>query len=481
MSQQSLFSVPGAHVHIVGIGGAGMSAIARVLLDSGVRVSGSDRQLNDITRALERDGAKIYAGHAAANVAGATVLLISSAIKDNPEVLAAHNAGIPVLTRRETFPHLLPGKTQIAIAGTHGKTTTTALIVHLLRETGNDPSYIVGGVMLNTNDNAHAGQGSAFVIEADEYGDMFLGLTPKIAVITNIEHDHPDIFPRLDDVVKAFRRFVAQIPDDGILIGCADDERVLQLIHERRAAGKVAISYGLENVDSDWQAVEFTPRKSEVHEPEIMFTILRDEIDEGEVNSPLPGKHNILNILAAIAAVHQFGLTLNVIVPHVKTFKGAGRRFEVMGLARGVTVINDYAHNPTKIRATLQAARQRYPDAQIWAVWQPHTYSRVRVFASDFARVFADADHVLVTDIYAAREQRQEGDPHEADLAGMIAANGLRDARYSGDLEGTALLLKQEAKPGNVVIILSAGDAPRIGEQLLTLSEADSTKRTQGR
>jgi UDP-N-acetylmuramate--alanine ligase len=444
-----------------------MSAIARVLLDSRVRVSGSDRQSNDITRALERDGAKIYAGHSAANIAGATVVLISSAIKDNPEVLAAQNAGIPVLTRRETFPHLLPGKTQIAVAGTHGKTTTTALIVHLLRETGHDPSYIVGGVMLNTHDNAHAGQGSAFVIEADEYGEMFLGLTPKIAVITNIEHDHPDIFPTLDDVINAFRRFVAQMPDDGILIGCADDERVLQLIHERRSAGKIAISYGLENVEADWRTVEFPSRKSEESDRNIVFTILRDAINEGHVNSPLPGKHNILNVLAAIAAVHQFGLTLNVIIPHIKTFKGIGRRFEVMGTARGVIVINDYAHNPTKIRATLQAARQRYPDAQIWAVWQPHTFSRVRAFADAFASAFADADHVLVTDIYAAREQRQEDDMREADLAGMIAAQGVRDARYSGDIEGTVLLLKQEAKAGNVVIILSAGDAPRIGDVLL--------------
>jgi UDP-N-acetylmuramate--alanine ligase len=439
MSQQSLFSLPSAHVHIVGIGGAGMSAIARVLLDSGVRVSGSDRQMNDITRALERDGAKIYAGHDAANLGGATVVLISSAIKDNPEVQAAQNAEIPVLTRREAFPHLLPGKTQIAVAGTHGKTTTTALIVHLLRETGHDPSYIVGGVMLNTHDNAHAGQGSAFVIEADEYGDMFLGLTPKIAVITNIEHDHPDIFPSLDDVLNAFRRFVAQISDDGSLIGCADDERVRQLIHERHGEGKQAIGYGVNNVNAEWFAVLNTSEDvAQTHFVARCFQ--HDQPIQKHVISPLFGQHNVLNVLAALAAVSAYGIDLDAAIPHVRTFKGIGRRFEVMGTARGVTVINDYAHNPTKIRATLQAARQRYPESGIWAVWQPHTFSRVRAFADDFARAFADADHVLVTDIYAAREQRQTDDIRESDLAGMIAAHGVWDARYSGDLEGTVLL-----------------------------------------
>src|SRR6266849_577245 len=203
----------GSHVHVIGIGGAGMSAVARILLQRGVNVSGSDRQLNDTTRALQREGATIHEGHAAANVAGSDVVFVTSAAKDdNPEIVAARAAGIPILTRREFFKYLLPGKTQIAVAGTHGKTTTTAMIVHLLRETGCDPSYIVGGTLLNTGDNAHVGMGSAFVIEADEYGGMFLGLSPQIAVITNIEHDHPDIFPTMGDVLNTFQQFAALLP-----------------------------------------------------------------------------------------------------------------------------------------------------------------------------------------------------------------------------------------------------------------------------
>src|SRR5579859_8111164 len=201
---------PGSRVHIVGIGGAGMSAIARILLESGSAVSGSDRQANDITHDLARHGATIHEGHAAQNISGAQALFVSSAIKeDNPELIEARVSGIPILTRRQFFKYLLPGKTQIAVAGTHGKTTTTAMIVHLLRETGRDPSYIVGGTLLNTGDNAHVGTGSAFVIEADEYGGMFLGLAPQIAVITNIEHDHPDIFPTLGDVLNTFQQFAA--------------------------------------------------------------------------------------------------------------------------------------------------------------------------------------------------------------------------------------------------------------------------------
>ncbi len=232
----SPFTQPDALVHIVGIGGAGMSAIARVLLESGIRVSGSDRQENDFTNALAHDGAVIRLGHRAENVNGATCVLISSAVRDdNPEVAAARQASIPVLNRREAFPYLLPGKTQIAVAGTHGKTTTTALIVHLLRETGHDPSYIVGGVLNNTGTNAHAGQGQAFVVEADEDGDMFLGLAPQIAVMTNLDHDHPDMFPTMDDVVRAFRRFLSRLPDDGTLITWIENPNTYLLAMERRA------------------------------------------------------------------------------------------------------------------------------------------------------------------------------------------------------------------------------------------------------
>jgi UDP-N-acetylmuramate--alanine ligase len=464
--------MPGAHVHIVGIGGAGMSAIARVLLGSSVKVSGSDRQSNDISRALQRDGATIVEGHAAKHVAGATVVLISSAVTDdNPEVKAAKAAGIPVLNRREAFPYLLPDKTQIAVAGTHGKTTTSALIVHLLRETGHDPSYIVGGVLNNTGDNAHAGKGDAFIVEADEYGYMFLGLRPKIAVITNIEHDHPDLFPTIDDVMRAFRQFAALLPDDGTLIGCIDDPHVHTLVAERRPTFRPVVTYGLENPDADWSSI--SSDDNDIQSANFVVRYFRHSrpVDK-QVTTTLAGQHNILNILAALAAAHSYGIPTDALIPAVSTFQGTGRRFEEMGQAAGVTVFSDYGHHPTAIRAVLQAARQRYRSAKVWAVWQPHTFSRTRLLATDFARAFADADHVLITDIYTARERPQPGDPTGADLAAMTRTAGHPDARHSGDLDATAALLKREVRPGDVVIIFSAGDAPKVGELLLAYLEA---------
>lgn len=443
----ALFSRPGAHIHIVGIGGAGMSAIARVLLGRGVTVSGSDRATNAITEALEDEGAIIREGHAADNIAGADVLLISSAIRDdNADVIAARAAGIPILKRREALPLLLHGKKQIAVAGTHGKTTTTALIVHMLREAGEDPSYIVGGVMLNTGDNAWAGKGESFVIEADEYDYMFLGLNPTIAVITNIEHDHPDMFPTMDSLLDAFRQFVARLIPGGHLIACADDPTAAMLAREYDAKGGLqgkVRTYGLSS-HADIRAVT------------------------SDLSVALAGRHNLLNATAAAAAARLCGVSQEHIDHALKTFLGTGRRFEKMGEARGVTVISDYGHHPTAIRANLAAARARFPGAGIWAVWQPHTYSRTRLLADAFARAFVDCDHALVTEVYAAREVWGQGDLDGAAMAARIRAVGHPDARFSGNLETTAALLRREAQPGDVVIIFSAGDAPQIGEMFLT-------------
>jgi UDP-N-acetylmuramate--alanine ligase len=463
-SDHQLTIGPNSHIHIIGIAGTGMSAVARILMESGITVSGSDRQSNEITHELQRYGAAIYAGHRAENVAGATALFISSAVRDdNPEVSAARARRIPILTRREFFRYLLPDKTQIAVAGTHGKTTTTALIVHLLRETGNDPSYIVGGTLANTGNNAHVGKGSAFVVEADEYGGMFLGLSPKIAIVTNIEHDHPDIFPTIDDVMAAFRQFVKLLPDDGILIACADDPNAALLLNERKP--QQSISYGF---SGEWRLVPTETSLSGTTE----FSIV-NPFHKYDIVSPLAGTHNMLNVAAALLAVYANGVPMEQAIPALGTFRGTERRFEVIGIAGGVTVISDYAHHPTAIRATLQAARQQYGKAKLWAVWQPHTYSRSRLLADEFAHAFADADAVLITDIYAAREQPTPTDPTSADLARLTTAAGHANVRASGTLEATAELLQHEVEPGDVVIILSAGDAPRIGETLLQARQGD--------
>jgi UDP-N-acetylmuramate--alanine ligase len=452
----------GAHVHIVGIGGAGMSAIARVLIGRGVRVSGSDRALNDQTAALAALGARIHEGHTARNLQSPDVVLISSAISpENPEVEAALAAGIPVLRRREALPLLLDGTYQIAVAGTHGKTTTTALIAHILRETGRDPSYIIGSTLLNSGDNARHGNGDAFVIEADEYDYMFLGLTPTIAVLTNLEHDHPDMFPTFADMQAAFQQFIARIPEyDGVLIACADDPQALALAKARRSGGQPTLTYSVHTSEADWRG---SPADGQL----LIEGVQDGQAVRAKAHLPLYGLHNAQNALAAVAAACVYGVPISEAATALGSFRGTARRFEIMGVARGVTVINDYAHHPTAIRTTLQAVRARFPEATIWAVWQPHTYSRTRLLLNDFIRAFTDADHVLITDIYGARELPQADDPTAEQIAALMHAQTGKSALHSGNLAQIAAYLARSVSENSVVILFSAGDAPRIGEQLL--------------
>jgi UDP-N-acetylmuramate--alanine ligase len=441
---------PPAHIHIIGIGGAGMSAIARVLLGRGYTISGSDRQKNAITDALERDGAKIYEGHVSNNIASAELVLITSAAGlDNPEIVAAGLANIPVLKRRDALGAITAGYDVIAVAGTHGKTTTSALITHLLRETGHDPTYIIGGTLLNTGQNAGVGSSNWFVIEADEYDHMFLGLQPKIAVITNIEHDHPDMFPTLDDVLNAFRQFAERLRPDGMLIGCQDDPNVVAIMNHARLWQRLALPYGGETAGR--------------YLSDLMVGV-------GAMPPTLSGTHNLLNSFAAAMVTTLVHQSKEGIGAALATFRGTGRRMEFMGIAAtGAQIYNDYGHHPTALRATLQGARSRFGDAKIWAVWQPHTYSRTNLLAREFAEAFKDADHVLITDIYASREQppADGSGASPADLAHMAREAGHPDARASGDLLTTAKLLRLESAPGEIVIIFSAGDAPKIGDLLI--------------
>lgn len=456
---------PGQHVHIIGIGGFGMSAIARVLLGRGYAVSGSDLSANDLTRALAAAGATIYQGHAAAHVAGADLVAATSAAReDNPEIAAARTAGIPVLRRRELLGALMAGQVGIAVAGTHGKTTTTALLVHVLSEAGLDPTYIIGGVLRNTGANAGVGRGPHFVIEADEYDRMFLGLRPQIAIITNIEHDHPDCYPTLDDVRAAFAEFAALLPDDGLLIVCADDAEARALGDRRRAAGHPVAFYGFAGAAGEtfWRASDLVPDAA----GGTAFTAWRGAQNLGRVRLALAGRHNVLNALAVIAAADHAGVPFAVAAGALSSFLGTGRRAEVLGVAGGVTVISDYAHHPTAVRVTLEALRARPGLRELWAVWQPHTYGRMRALAGEFAAAFAAADHVLVTDVYSVREAVTAG-LDAAGMAGQIAAAGHPDVRYTGPLDATAQTLVACARPGDAIVLLSAGDAPQIGRQVL--------------
>ncbi len=455
---------PSQHIHIIGIGGAGMSAIARVLIQKGVRVSGSDRSASDLTQALAAEGVRIFIGHAAEQVDGADLVLMSSAVRpDHVEVQAAHERGIPVCKRSDVMADLMAGQTAVAIAGTHGKTTTTSMTAHILLRCGQDPSYIVGGVLRSTGVNAAYGRGRSFVIEADEYDHMFLGLRPQVAVITNVEWDHPDFFPTPAAMSAAFARFAALVPADGRLIVCADDDGARKLGEARAADGIPVTRYGIDHPDADWRAVDIR-----IGATQTRFAVTGFGSTLGEVVLNVPGRHNVLNALAALIAASTQGMLFQQAAAALGTFEGAGRRFELRGENNGVVVIDDYAHHPTAIRATLAAARGRYPGCTIWAVWQPHTYSRTQMLLDDFAGAFADADHVLVTDIYAAREQPVPG-LDAARVAASIDHGSVRAVPTSDD--AVACLLAEVSAPA-VIVIMSAGDAPQIGIEYLARKRA---------
>lgn len=455
-------------IHLVGIGGIGLSAIAKVLLEEGYRVSGSDLKLSPITDALARRGATVYKGHSAENVGDAQLVIVSSAIQpDNVEAAEAGRRGIPVVKRDWALRRMTRGRYTIAVAGCHGKTTITAMIALVLMEAGLDPTFIVGGILENLGTNAKAGQGEYFVVEADEYDRTFLGLKPNIAVVTNIEMDHPDCYPELDDMVEAFREFVRLVPEEGCVVGCGDEERVRRILGARERGSKGAgekgprvVTYGL-GEGGDWQAVDV--RSNELGGND--FVALHDGQAVDGFSLRIPGKHNVANALAALAvADHLGGIALARVGETLRGFQGVKRRFEAKGEAGGVTVVDDYAHHPTQIRTALATARERYPNRTVWAVFQPHTYSRTKALLDDFAKSFADADHVVVSDIYAAREFDDLG----VSAADIVARMDHPDARYIADLDDVVAYLLPRLKPGDVLLTLGAGDGYRVGEIVLS-------------
>jgi UDP-N-acetylmuramate--alanine ligase len=447
-----------SHVYLVGIGGIGLSAIARVLLAQGHRVSGSDMRTSAITAALAREGMTVHIGHNASLLpSDVDLVLVSSAVPaDNPEVVAARQRGIPVVKRAEVLGAMMAGKVGIAVAGTHGKTTITALIAFTLMRAGCDPTFIVGGVLHDLDTNARAGKGPYFVIEADEYDHTFLGLRPQIAVVTNIEMDHPDCYPDPESMVEAFRSFLALVPPDGWVVGCGDDERVRGLLGE--LGDTPAITYGLGD-EADWQATDIMANQTGGSD----FLVRHEGRDVGRFSIRLPGIHNVPNALAVLAVAHHLGLDQETVRGALADFQGTGRRFEHKGAARGVTVIDDYAHHPTQIRVTLAAARARFPQSTIWAMFQPHTYSRTKALLNEYAASFGDADHVIVTAIYAAREYDTLG----VSAAGLVARMSHPDARLIPELGAITDYLVAHVRPGDVVITLGAGDGYLVGERLL--------------
>lgn len=451
----------GDQVHLIGIGGAGLSAIATVLLERGYQVSGSDLRPSANTRRLQEMGAKVYLGHAAGQVGGAQVVIVSSAIlEDNVELVAARAQGLPVLKRDQVFSQLTAGHQCIAVAGTHGKTTTAAMIAWALLQAGHDPSFIIGGTMMGLGTNARAGKGGCFVVEADEYDHTFLGLSPWLAVVTHLEADHPDCFPDLEAMSAAFRAFLHRVEPQGTIIGCGDAPNLGVLLTEMRGgmAGRRVLTYGLED-GWDWVG-----RYLEVNSQGGMdFVAWCGPKRLGRVQLSVPGVHNVRNALGALAALQELGVDFDCARMALATFQGTERRFEVKGEAGGITVIDDYAHHPTQIRATLAAARGRYGTRELWALFQPHTYSRTKALLEEFAVSFNDADHVLVLPIYAARERDTLG-ISSRDLAARMDHPDVRTV--SGHREAIEYLLCH-LQPGSLLLTLGAGDGDRVGEALL--------------
>ena len=451
---------PGQRIHFVGIGGAGLSAIARILLERGYSVSGSDLRGSALTAALAQDGARVHLGHDGRYVQGADFVLATSAAQlDHVEIAAAKALSIPVFRRKEFMPAILHGCDTIAVAGAHGKTTTTSMIIHILQTAGKDPSFIVGGIMASTGENAAVGTGPSFVIEADEYENMFHGLNPNLAVVTNVEHDHPDFFRTPAQLRSAFAAFVASLADDGALVVCADDEAACDLAKARRAFGGKVISYGIENPAADWRATDLR-----FCGEMVAASIALRGCARAELQLRVPGAHNVLNALAALAVADERGVRPEEGAAALSSFQSTARRFEVRGERDGVIVIDDYAHHPTEIRVNIEAARLRYPERQICAVWQPHTYSRIQTFWSGFVSAFDGADQVIVTPIYAAREAPLKGVTGEA-LAEAISSR--RPAFYSPTFDDVVEMLNRSAKAPAVVLIFSAGDANLIADKFL--------------
>src|SRR5215208_2263641 len=456
------------HVHFIGIGGSGLSAIARLLLESGYTVSGSDRALSPFAEEVRKAGATVYVGHHPRNLTGVDWVVRSSAIaEDNVEVKAAQHAGLAVYKRADFLGEWMSDKQGIAIAGTHGKTTTTAMTAWVLSELGRDPSFIVGGVVNNLGVNAHAGKGKAFVIEADEYDNMFLGLKPQIAVVTSIEHDHPDFFPTLESMYIAFEKFVGLLPVDGTLIVCAEDSGASALIPHVRKNGSNIISYGVQNdltINTPlWvQARDVKPNERGGFDFVVTTNLASKTSSSVRVSLQVPGQHNVRNALAVFAIVGVLGLSRKKAAQALAEFTGTGRRFELRGEVSGITVFDDYAHHPTEIKATLSGARARFPQARIWAVWQPHTYSRTKTLFLDFARAFKDANEVIVTEVYAAREPKEEFTSAE-----VVSAMPHFSARYIKTLPEVTDYLLKHLESGDVVLVLSAGDADEVSTNVL--------------
>jgi UDP-N-acetylmuramate--alanine ligase len=459
---------PAGPVHFIGIGGAGMSGIAAVLSRLGVAVTGSDLKVSRYTRHVEESGVAVHIGHDEANLGDAAMVVISSAIPEgNPELRAARRAGLPVLQRAEMLARVMAMRRGIAVAGTHGKTTTSSMISHVLFRGGLDPTFLVGGELNDMGSNAGVGSGEWLVAEADESDGSLLFLRPEVAVVTNVELDHHANYRCLDEVHDVFRRFVALLPPNGLLVLAESPSTAF--LHE--AAGAPIVTYGLDEGDLAAEVEGVDDRGSS-------FVVRRAGERLGRVRLRVPGEHNVLNALATLAVVTHAGLTVSEVAPHLATFSGAARRFQELGRHDDIVVVDDYAHHPTEIAATLMAAKAG-SHRRVIAIFQPHLYSRTRYLQREFGRVLGLADEAIVTDVFAAREEPEPGVSGKLIVDQYLAQRPGGPVWYLPHLPDVVDHLRGYVRPGDLVLTIGAGDVFRAGERLLEVLAGDRAEKPE--
>jgi UDP-N-acetylmuramate--alanine ligase len=446
-------------LHFVGIGGTGMCGIAEILWNLGYEVTGSDMRNSESTERLEKLGIKIYLEHKKENMNDADVLVISSAVKDsNPEVVFARENKIPVIRRAEMLGELMRMKYGIGVAGTHGKTTTTSMIGHILTEAGLDPTIIVGGRVMSLGSNAKLGQGEYLVAEADEFDRSFLRLTPTIAVVTTLEAEHLDYYKDLEEIKSVFTEFVNKVPFYGSVILCLDEEAIQEIMP---GIERPIVTYGLvPQADLVAHSIQFSENQS-------LFRIRNRGKDLGEISLLVPGIHNVKNCLAALCVGLELEIPFEKMKKALSEFKGVSRRFEIKGEIDGVMIADDYAHHPTEIKATLKAARDGYKK-RIIAIFQPHLYSRTRDFYKEFGKSFFDSDLLIVTDVYPAREEPVPGITGEL-IVSKAKEFGHKEVFYIPRKEEIIPFLSGILKENDLVITIGAGDIYRVGENLVSV------------
>jgi len=446
------------HIHFVGIGGIGMSGIAELLLNLGYKVSGSDISSSDITRRLERLGGIIFKSHSEEQIHGADVVVTSSAVgPKNPEVVAAGRASIPVIPRAEMLAELMRLKYSVAIAGAHGKTSTTSIVASVLAKGGLDPTVVIGGKLKSIDSNALLGEGDFIVAEADESDGSFLKMSPTIAVVTNIDREHLDYYKGLNHIQEVFLSFIEKIPFYGLAVLCLDNEPIQEIIPNIQ---KRFTTYGM-SIQADFRAkdVVFEGLKSR-------FKVYHLGTLLGEIVLNLPGIHNVYNSLASIAVGTELDIPFDVIKLALQTAEGVQRRMEIKGEKKGITVVDDYGHHPTEIKTTLEAARECWPDKRIVVVFQPHRYTRTQALFEDFTRAFYESDLLIVLPIYAAGEEKIAGVEGFA-LFEEIQRHGHKDVIYAESLEAAVSHLKEVLTLNDIMLTLGAGDVWKVGEMLL--------------